>query len=177
MVIITLVVLVTLAVAWMVGTGPSHPTSAFAASVGRLDADSVPNGWAPLIQDAADEAGIPAAVLAAQIETESNWRPDARSPVGAQGLAQFMPGTWSTYGRGGDPFDPEDAIAAQGRFLGHLMDQAEASDIKGDPLELALAGYNAGFGAVQQYDGIPPYPETENYVRLIRERTANYERS
>lgn len=176
LVVITFVMLATLVLAWMVDSGPRHRTSAFAASVGRLDADSVPNGWAPLIQDAADVAGVPAPVLAAQLETESNWRADARSPVGAQGLAQFMPATWETYGHGGDPFNPAHAIAAQGRFMGHLMDRAEASDIHGDPLELALAGYNAGFGSVQRYDGIPPYPQTENYVRLIRERTANYER-
>lgn len=176
MVIITLVALAMLAVSWVVNR-PSESSSAFAASVGRLDEDTIPNGWAPLIQDAADEAGVPAPVLAAQLQTESNWRADARSPVGAQGLAQFMPGTWATYGQGGDPFEPEDAIAAQGRFMGHLLDQAESSDMEGDPLELALAGYNAGFGAVQRYDGIPPYPETERYVRLIRERTANFERS
>ena len=176
MAIITLLVLVTLVLAWAVAGGSGERGSAFAASVGRLDPATVPNGWAPLIQEAADEAGVPAPVLAAQIETESNWRPDAESAVGAQGLAQFMPGTWASYGQGGDPFNPEHAIAAQGRFLGYLLGAAESSDIPGDPLELALAGYNAGFGSVQRYDGVPPFPETQNYVRLIRERTADYER-
>lgn len=176
MVVITAVMLVTLVLAWVVNSGPGHSASSFAASVGRLDTGSVPNGLAPLIQDAADVAGVPAPVLAAQLETESNWRADAQSPVGAQGLAQFMPATWEAYGQGGDPFNPAHAIAAQGRFMGHLMDQAEASGLHGDPLELALAAYNAGFGSVQRYGGIPPYPQTENYVRLVRERTADYER-
>ncbi|OMH36937.1 lytic transglycosylase domain-containing protein [Tersicoccus sp. Bi-70] len=153
----------------------SDRRSSFADGVGRLDAAAIPNGWAPLIEAAAADTGIPAPVLAAQIEVESNWRPDARSPVGAQGLAQFMPETWATWGRGGDPFDPRHAIDAQGRFLADLHQRARASDIDGDPLELALAGYNAGFGAVQRYDGIPPFPETQRYVAAIRSRVANYE--
>jgi soluble lytic murein transglycosylase-like protein len=177
MAIITVLVLVTLAMSWAVSTGSVGAGSSFGSRVGKLDPATIPNGWAPLLQQAAEEAGVPAPVLAAQIETESNWRADARSSAGAQGLAQFMPGTWATFGQGGDPHNPEHAIAAQGRYMGYLLDLAESSDIAGDPLELALAGYNAGFGAVQRYGGIPPYPETENYVRLIRERTATYERS
>lgn len=175
MAIITLLVVLTLALAWAFSTGSIGPNASFAARVGKLDPATVPNGWAPLIQDAADQAGIPAPVLAAQIETESSWRPNARSGVGARGLSQFMPETWATFGQGGNPHNPEHAIAAQGRYMGYLLKQAKASHIRGDPLELALAGYNAGFGAVQQYHGIPPYPETQNYVRTIRERTPNYE--
>lgn len=174
MAIITLLVLVTLIFAWAVG---AMGNSSFGSRVGKLDPATVPNGWAPLIEAAAKESGVPAPVLAAQIETESDWRPDVRSPAGARGLTQFMPETWATFGQGGDPYDPEDAIAAQGRYMGYLLDLAESSDVPGDPLELALAGYNAGFGAVQRYNGIPPYPETQNYVRSIRERTPNYERS
>lgn len=175
MTIITLLVLVTLAMSWAVSAGGGG--SSFGSRVGKLDPATIPNGWAPLIEDAAEVAGVPAPVLAAQIEVESDWRPNARSSAGARGLAQFMPGTWEAYGAGGDPTDPEHAIAAQGRYMGYLLDRAKSSDIAGDPLELALAGYNAGFGSVQRYDGIPPFPETQNYVRSIRERTPIYERS
>ncbi|GGC96747.1 hypothetical protein GCM10011512_24720 [Tersicoccus solisilvae] len=154
----------------------SERRSSFAADVGDLDAAAVPHGWAPLVEAAAEHAGIPAPVLAAQIEVESNWRAGARSPVGAQGLSQFMPDTWTDYGRGGDPFDPAHAIAAQGRYLADLLELARSSGIDGDPVELALAGYNAGFGAVQRHDGIPPFPETERYVAQIRDRVAAYER-
>lgn len=142
---------------------------------GELAAEQIPDGWAPLIEEAADQSQVPAPVLAAQIETESAWRTDAVSPVGAQGLSQFMPGTWEQYGRGGDPHDPDHAIDAQGRMMGDLLAAAHASGIDGDPLELALAGYNAGFGAVQEHDGVPPYPETQDYVDRIRDRAPAYE--
>lgn len=141
---------------------------------GELAAQEVPNGWAPLIEEAAAENQVPAPVLAAQIEAESAWRTDAVSPVGAQGLSQFMPATWEEYGQGGDPENPEHAIDAQGRMMGDLLRSAQASGIEGDPMDLALAGYNAGFGTVQQHDGIPPYPETQDYVAKIQDRAPIY---
>lgn len=172
----SLLLLTLLGGVWLSSIGSADRYS-FGAEVGQLDAAEVPNGWASLIEDAAEEADIPAPVLAAQIEAESDWQPDAISPVGAQGLAQFMPGTWDIYGRGGDARNPADAIDAQGRYMGDLLELAESSDIPGDPLALALAGYNAGFGAVEDYGGIPPYPETENYIETIRERIPAYELS
>lgn len=95
------------------------------------------------------------------------------SPAGAQGIAQFMPGTWITWGGdvdgGGDAsaFDPEDAIAAQGRLMCDLLRRAAASWLGGDPVQLTLAGYNAGWGAVTTYGGVPPYAETQAYVTAI----------
>lgn len=151
-----------------------RPPSSFDNPIGPLDARMVPNGWAPYIEAASRESGVPAPVLAAQLEAESKWDPQARSSVGAQGLAQFMPDTWETYGRGGDVYDPKDAIAAQGRFMKHLLEQSRNSGYDRHPYELALAGYNAGFGAVQKFKDIPPYPETEDYVVRIRDRTAHY---
>jgi soluble lytic murein transglycosylase-like protein len=145
------------------------------SAIGELAWEEIPNDWAGRIEEAAEESGIPAPVLAAQIEVESDWQVDAVSPAGARGLTQFMPETWEEYGQGGDPHNPDHAIDAQGRFMGDLLDQAEASDIDGDPIDLALAGYNAGFGAVRRYDGIPPYPETENYVSEIRRVVPAYE--
>ncbi|KAF4410156.1 peptidase M23 [Streptomyces sp. Ru87] len=123
-------------------------------------------------------------VIAAQIEAESGWNPDATSPVGAQGLSQFMPGTWETWGRDDDgngrisPFDPGDAIMAQGRYdcalakqIGRLKSGGLAS---GSLLDLTLAAYNAGPGAVQQYGGVPPYTETRAYVARIKSLIAKY---
>lgn len=129
---------------------------------------SVPNGWGSLVDDAAKVSGVPAAVLAAQLNAESGWNPRATSSAGAQGLAQFIPGTWASYGEG-DPFDPTAAIKAQGNYMKALMDQvsglAKSSGV--DPVSLALAAYNAGPGAVQAAKGIPPFPETQAYVKKI----------
>ena len=149
------------------------PAPSFAAPIGTLDDSTVPNGWAPLVRSAARTAGIPAPVLAAQLEAESKWDPGAVSHAGAQGLAQFTPDAWDSHGRG-DPFDPADAIAAQGRLLADLMRRAKASGIEGDRVALALAGYNAGFGNVERYRGIPPFDETRNYVDKIARRMHHY---
>ncbi|MCZ7458209.1 peptidoglycan DD-metalloendopeptidase family protein [Streptomyces sp. WMMC940] len=141
---------------------------------------------------------ITAPVIAAQIQQESGWDPDAQSyqyvkdpetgrtikvPL-AQGISQFIPGTWKTWGRDDDkngrisPFDPGDAIMAQGRFDCALARQmkgyVEDGVASGDVLDLTLAGYNAGPYAVKQYGGIPPYTETRNYVRSIKALMAKY---
>jgi murein DD-endopeptidase MepM/ murein hydrolase activator NlpD len=140
---------------------------------------AVPAQWAGLLAQAAQESGVPAAVLAAQLDAESGWDPTARSPAGAHGLAQFMPATWATWGADFDgdgdatAFDPEDAIVAQGRFMGHLLRLATASGYPGDPVDLALAGYNAGWGAVQTHRGVPPYPQTIAYLARIRDLAAS----
>jgi hypothetical protein len=113
---------------------------------------------APLI-DAASHWSVSAALLAAQLLAESNFDPFAMSPSGAQGIAQFMPGTAASYGLD-DPFDPVAAIDAQAHLMSDLIRQL------GSP-ELALAGYNAGPGAVESCHCIPPYPETQAYVTRI----------
>lgn len=148
---------------------PTTTTPAGAACLPGGAVAGVPNGWGPDIEAASKVAGLPASVLAAQLEAESGWNASATSPAGATGLAQFMPGTWATWGDGKDPLDPKAAIAAQGRYMGEMFRQATAlaAKIGGEPIRYALAGYNAGFGAVQQYQGIPPYPETQNYVTRI----------
>jgi soluble lytic murein transglycosylase-like protein len=115
-------------------------------------------------------------LVAAQIEQESGWDPAAVSPQGAQGIAQFMPQTWSVWGYDAngngatDPMEPRDAIRSQGRLMCHLIDLARDSGIDGDHIDLALAAYNAGWDPVRRYEGIPPYPETVAYVQEIRER-------
>lgn len=103
--------------------------------------------------------GIDPAVLAAVARTESGLDPSAVSPAGAQGLMQLMPATAAGLGVT-DPFDPTQAIDGAARLLrGHL-------DRFGS-LDLALAAYNAGGGAVRRHGGIPPYEETQNYVRRV----------
>lgn len=127
------------------------------------------------------------ALLAAQLKQESGFSTNRGtvSPVGAQGPAQFMPGTWATWGRDADgngrtdPFDVGDAVMAQGRMMCSLVGQAKKSGIAGDPRELALAGYNAGWGRVQQFGGVPPASfangETYNYVRIIMASMKQFE--
>ncbi|EOT04376.1 bifunctional lytic transglycosylase/C40 family peptidase [Streptomyces noursei] len=117
--------------------------------------------------------GITPALLAAQGQAESNFSPTVGSGAGAVGIAQFLPATFQNYGQDEDgngrtsPLDPADAIMAQGRFMCSLYSRAKKSGYSGDPVALALAGYNAGWGAVERYAGIPPYKETTGYVSKI----------
>ncbi|MFN8152498.1 MAG: transglycosylase SLT domain-containing protein [Solirubrobacterales bacterium] len=112
----------------------------------------------PLLASAA-RWGVSAALLAAQLFAESNFNPNAGSPAGAQGIAQFMPSTAAAYGLE-NPYDPVASIDAQGHLMSDLLRQF------GSP-ELALAAYNAGPGAVGACNCIPPYPETQAYVAKI----------
>lgn len=148
----------------------------------------IPNEYIDFVEDASSVSGVAVAILGAQLQQESGWNPKAVSPVGAKGLAQFMPGTWATFGEGGDPFDPEDAIAAQGRYMKYLFDFMEPHN-RGDDeyhVKLILAGYNAGQGAVASYDydldkmfndpAKPDYKnQTQHYVEVITDAAAgNY---
>ena len=99
------------------------------------------------------------ALLAAQLMAESGFDPNAGSPAGAQGIAQFMPGTAASYGLE-NPFDPVAAIDAQAHLMSDLLRQF------GSP-ELALAAYNAGPGAVEPCNCVPDYPETRAYISRI----------
>lgn len=119
----------------------------------------VPSAYRAQVRQAATAHGIPPDVLAALLRAESGFNPRAVSPVGAQGIAQFMPGTAAAVGLR-DPFDPGQAIPAAAALLSaHLREFGS--------LPLALAAYNAGPGAVARYGGIPPYRETEAYVARI----------
>jgi len=119
----------------------------------------VPARFAPAIAAAAQRWNVSAALLAAQIYAESNFNPFAVSPTGAQGIAQFEPGTASAYGLG-NPFDAGSSIDAQGHLMRDLLRQFGS-------VPLALAAYNAGPGAVARCGCIPPYPETQGYVARI----------
>ncbi len=119
----------------------------------------VPARYAPMLSRAAQRWNVSARLLAAQIYAESNFNPFARSPAGAQGIAQFMPGTAAAYGLR-DPFDAARAIDAQAHLMRDLLGRFGS-------VPLALAAYNAGPGAVAGCGCIPPYPETQAYVAKI----------
>jgi hypothetical protein len=120
----------------------------------------VPPRFHDPIARAALRWNVPMNVLAAQLYAESGFNPFARSPAGAEGIAQFMPGTADAYGLD-NPFDPVAAIDAQAHLMSDLLKQFDGK------VALALAGYNAGAGAVQRYGGIPPFAETRAYVTKI----------
>ena len=103
---------------------------------------------------------VPMSLLAAQLYAESGFNPFATSGAGAQGIAQFMPGTARAYGLR-DPFDAARAIDAQAHLMSDLLREF------GGKVGLALAAYNAGPGAVRRYGGIPPFAETRAYVTKI----------
>ncbi len=114
-----------------------------------------------LVQAIAPRHGVDPALVLAVIQAESAFRTDAVSPKDAAGLMQLIPDTASRFGVG-DIFDPAENITGGVRYLRWLL-----AYFQGD-VSLALAGYNAGEGAVDRYKGIPPYEETRNYVRIIR---------
>jgi len=113
-----------------------------------------------MIEQAAARNGVDPAVLHGLIEQESGFDPNATSSAGASGLTQLMPGTASSLGVA-NPLNPAESIEGGARYLGQLMTQF------GGNTEDALAAYNAGPGAVQQYGGIPPYAETQSYVSKV----------
>ena len=121
--------------------------------------DFVPERYAPLFARAAQRWNISAALLAAQAWKESNFNPFARSDAGAEGIAQFMPGTARGYGLD-DPFDAGQAIDAQAHYMRDLLRRFGS-------VPLALAAYNAGEGRVAACMCIPPIPETQAYVAAI----------
>jgi soluble lytic murein transglycosylase-like protein len=137
---------------------------------------SIPPQYAALVERAAGfcpELTVP--LVGAQIQTESQWDPNAVSPRGAQGIAQFMPATWREFGADhsgngqADPFDPADAIPSLGSMMCRHIAEIRREGIAGDPVDLGLAAYNAGISAVKQYGGIPPYPETGAYIAKVRQ--------
>jgi hypothetical protein len=121
--------------------------------------------YADLFQRAGSRHGVDASLLAAVASQESNFNSQAVSPAGAQGLMQFMPAT--ARGLGVNPLDPTSSIDGAARYLSSLSKQFGSTP-------LALAAYNAGPGTVSRYGGIPPYPETQNYVRAVMSKAEAY---
>lgn len=112
------------------------------------------------ISDAAQKHGVDPGLIHAVVKTESGYNPNAKSPAGAQGLMQLMPGTARDLGVA-DPYDPKQNIDGGVRLLKRLQDKYHGDTRK------ALAAYNAGEKAVDDAGGVPAYPETQNYVNNI----------
>lgn len=116
-----------------------------------------------IIYEVGQREGVDPRFIHAVIWQESKYDRDARSHAGAQGLMQLMPATAKRFGCD-DLEDPEKNIEAGTKYLGWLLKRFDGN------VELALAGYNAGEGAVDKYNGVPPYNETRNYVKIISQR-------
>jgi hypothetical protein len=122
-----------------------------------------------LAADAAKHNNLPEALIRSVMHAESGYRPDAVSPKGAIGLMQLMPATAEQLHA--DPHDPQQNVEAGTAYLRALLVKYEAND---DQVARAVAAYNAGPGAVDRYNGVPPYRETRDYViRVLTE----YQRS
>ena len=135
---------------------PAGSASAVPGTAGGASLSGVP--YADLFTRAGSRHGVDPALLAAVAQQESGFDASAVSPAGAQGLMQFMPAT--ARGLGVDPFDPASAVDGAARYLADLTRQFGST-------ELGLAAYNAGPGTVRRYGGIPPYSETQDYVRSV----------
>jgi len=146
--------------------GPSEPsTSVDVATDFHLPAWDR-EALEPFIQEAATTHGMSPSLIRAVIQTESRFNPLAVSSVGAQGLMQLMPTTARHVGIE-NPFDPRENILGGTKYLSTLLDRFKGNTAR------ALAAYNAGPTAVSRHRGLPPYRETQGYVRKIQKLVEN----
>lgn len=132
--------------------------TASASGDSPFGATNVPTKYQGYILAAAARWNISPAILAAQLNAESGFNERAVSSAGAQGIAQFLPATARSLGV--DPWNPQSAIDGMAKYDAQNLAKFKSVD-------LMLAAYNAGPGAVSQHDGVPPYAETQNYVKKI----------
>ena len=148
------------------GTPAAAATTDTSATAGATAGTGAPAPYAAEIDAAAAKYNVDPALLRGLIRQESNFNANATSPAGARGLTQLMPGTAAALGV--DPSVPAQAIEGGAKYLRQQLDR-----FGNDPAK-ALAAYNAGPGAVQRYGGVPPYAETQNYVRKVLGYAAEY---
>ena len=150
-----------------------------AANAATLNTNAVPSTYVDDVQRAGSLCPeITPPLIAAQIQQESGWQTHAESTAAAKGISQFIDSTWASMGKDGDGDgiadvnNPHDAIYSQGLYMcdnvNNLKPLLASGDVSGDLVSLALAAYNAGEGAVDRYNGVPPYAETLAYVQRIR---------
>ncbi|MDN3398027.1 lytic transglycosylase domain-containing protein [Psychrobacter sp. APC 3426] len=138
------------------GSSDSYGSSPASSSGSR-------NAYDSYIRASAARHGVDPALMKAMMHTESAFNPNARSPVGAQGLMQLMPATARRF-KVGNPWNPADNIEGSAKYIAWLMRRFNNN------VEHAVAGYNAGEGNVDKYGGIPPFKETRNYVQRVMSR-------
>jgi soluble lytic murein transglycosylase-like protein len=149
--------------------GPGLGATGGAAAPATTGGSGGPGPYKAEIDAAAAKYGLDPALLRGLIRAESNFNPNAGSPAGAQGLTQLMPGTAASLGVT-NINDPAQNIDAGAHYLKQQLDAF------GGDVTKALAAYNAGPGAVKRYGGVPPYAETQAYVRRVQQYADEYRR-
>lgn len=166
------------------GSGDVQVSSPVVPTV-SFDGTQVPGEYLPFVEAAGTRCTqISSALIAAQIEAESGWDPEAQSGAGAIGIAQFMPATWKEWGKDYDgdgaahARNPADAIGTQADYMcylaGWVEDQLALGIIAGNALDLTLAAYNAGMGNVSTAAGVPAMRETQSYIAKIGANLVKY---
>jgi soluble lytic murein transglycosylase-like protein len=148
------------------GTAPTAAATSAGAVTG---ASALPAGtpYAAEITAAASKHGVDPALLAGLVKQESNFDPNAGSLAGAQGLTQLMPATAASLGVT-NVHDPAQALDGGAKYLRQQLDRFDGDVAR------ALAAYTAGPGAVERFGGVPPYAETQEYVRRVQANAAEY---
>lgn len=142
----------------VIPVAPVAPPAALAQSARAAHAPLDSRPFADLIETVALRHGVDPELVHAVVEAESNYRPTAKSGVGARGLMQVMPSTAKDFGIK-NLYDPHNNLEAGVQYLKFLLARFD--------LKRAIAAYNAGPGAVRKYKGIPPYRETQQYVKKV----------